>query len=138
MKIRGKIKNPLNESIKYINNYLNKKSMVFLITDMQGLDTLDEDLIKFLTYRNDVMIIQVEDVSLFEKKSYDLEKKRYFASMLLHKKKLAELEAQEKDKVFRECENKLIRNKVAMVTIEKNEEIAPKIIELLEKNRNMD
>ena len=73
-----------------------------------------------------------------KKLNLDLEKKRYFASMLLHKKKLADLEKAEKDKVFHECENKLMRNKVAMVTIEKNEEIAPKIIELLEKNRNMD
>ena len=112
--------------------------ILFIITDIVGLEDIDDDLLKTLSFRNDVMVINIKDIDLFEKKSYDLEKKRYFASMLLHKKKLAELEAQEKDKVFRECENKLIRNKVAMVTIEKNEEIAPKIIELLEKNRNMD
>lgn len=128
----------LNKSLLYAANFIKRRMILFIITDIVGLEDIDDDLLKTLSFRNDVMVINIKDIDLFEKKSYDLEKKRYFASMLLHKKKLAELEAQEKDKVFRECENKLIRNKVAMVTIEKNEEIAPKIIELLEKNRNMD
>ena len=128
----------LNKSLLYATTFIKRRMILFIITDIVGLEDIDDDLLKTLSFRNDVMVINIKDIDLFEKKSYDLEKKRYFASMLLHKKKLAQLEAEEKDKVFRECENKLIRNKVAMVTIERNEEIAPKIIELLEKNRNMD
>lgn len=128
----------LNKSLLYATNFIKRRMILFIITDIVGLEDIDDDLLKTLSFRNDVMVINIKDIDLFEKKSYDLEKKRYFASMLLHKKKLVELEAQEKERVFQECENKLIRNKVAMVTIESNEEIAPKIIELLEKNRNMD
>ena len=128
----------LNKSLLYATNFIKRRMILFIITDIVGLEDIDDDLLKTLSFRNDVMVINIKDIDLFEKKSYDLEKKRYFASMLLHKKKLADLEKAEKDKVFHECENKLMRNKVAMVTIEKNEEIAPKIIELLEKNRNMD
>ena len=128
----------LNKSLLYATNFIKRRMILFIITDIVGLEDIDDDLLKTLSFRNDVMVINIKDIDLFEKKSYDLEKKRYFASMLLHKKKLVELELQEKERVFRECENKLIRNKVAMVTIGKNEDIAPKIIELLEKNRNMD
>ena len=128
----------LNKSLLYATNFIKRRMILFIITDIVGLEDIDDDLLKTLSFRNDVMVINIKDIDLFEKKSYDLEKKRYFASMLLHKKKLADLEKAEKDKVFHECENKLMRNKVAMVTIKKNEEIAPKIIELLEKNRNMD
>ena len=128
----------LNKSLLYATTFIKRRMILFIITDIVGLEDLDDDLLKTLSFRNDVMVVNIKDIDLFEKKSYDLEKKRYFASMLLHKKKLAKLEAEEKDKVFKEAENKLTRNKIAMVTIEKNEEIAPKIIELLQKSKNMD
>lgn len=128
----------LNKSLLYATNFIKKRMILFIITDIVGLEDIDDDLLKTLSFRNDVMVINIKDIDLFEKKSYDLEKKRYFASMLLHKKKLVNLEKEEKEKVFNKCEEKLMRNKVSMVTIEKNEEIAPKIIELLEKNRNIE
>ena len=127
----------LNKSLLYATNFIKKRMILFIITDIVGLEDIDDDLLKTLSFRNDVMVVNIKDIDLFEKKSYDLEKKRYFASMLLHKKRLAKLEKDEKEKVFKKAEEKLIKNKVSMVTIEKSEEIAPKIIELLEKNRNV-
>jgi hypothetical protein len=112
--------------------------IVVIITDIVGLEEIDSDVLKTLAFRNDVMVVNIKDIDLFERKSYDLEKKRYFAPMLLRKKKLAKLEKDEKEKVFKEVEDKLIKNKVSMVTIEKNDQIVTKIIELLERNRNVD
>ena len=128
----------LNKSLLYATTFIKRRMILFIITDIVGLEDLDDDLLKTLAFRNDVLVVNIKDIDLFERKSYDLEKRRYFASMLLHKKKLAQLEAEEKDKVFRDAEGKLIRNKIAMVTIEKNEDIASKIIELLQKSKNMD
>ncbi len=128
----------LNKSLLYATTFIKRRMILFIITDIVGLEDLDDDLLKTLAFRNDVMVVNIKDIDLFERKSYDLEKKRYFASMLLHKKKLARLEAEEKDKVFRDAESKLIRNKIAMVTIERNEEIPSKIVELLQKSKNMD
>ena len=128
----------INKSLEYAINFIKRRMIVFIITDIVGLEEIDEDLLKTLSFRNDVMVISIKDIDLFEKKSYDLEKRRYFAPMLLHKKKLAKLEKEEKEKVFAEGEKKLIRNKASLIVIENSEEIVPKIVELLEKNRNMD
>ena len=128
----------INKSLEYAVNFIKKRMIIFIITDIVGLEEINNDLLKTLSFHNDVMVINIKDIDLFESKSYDLEKRRYFASILLHKKKLAKIEKNEKEKIFTECENKLIKNNIAMVTIEKNDDIIPKIIELLEKSRNID
>ncbi len=128
----------INKSLEYATNFIKRRMIVVIITDIVGLEEIDSDVLKTLAFRNDVMVVNIKDIDLFERKSYDLEKKRYFAPMLLRKKKLAKLEKDEKEKVFKEVEDKLIKNKVSMVTIEKNDQIVTKIIELLERNRNVD
>ena len=135
-KIKGKIKNNLNDSLLYITDYISKRSVTFILTDISGLESLDEEKLKTLSYRNDVMIIVIEDVNLFENKSYDLDKRKYFSKMFLKNKKLARIENEEKNKVFEKYSNIFTKYKVTTTSIKTRDEVIPKIIELLERQKD--
>ena len=137
IKKRKKEKNNINESIQYIINYMSKKSISFIISDLSGIEEMDEDLIKSLSYRNDIMIIIVKDISPFSNKAYDIENRKYFAPMISKSRKLAKIDALEKEKVFEELASKYKKYCITMISIESEEEIVLKIIELLKKHNDL-
>lgn len=135
--IKDKYVNSINDSLKYVTDYFSKKSVFFIITDLAGLEEIDDHLIKTLALKNDVMIVNIGDVSLFEKKSYDLDKKKYFSQMFLNNTKLLRLEQEEKSHIYEELVNRFTKYKITTITVNSSEEIISKIIELLEKHRNI-
>lgn len=135
-KIKQKYKNSINSSLLYITNYVNKRSMTFIVTDLAGLEEIDEEKIKTIAYRNDIMMIIIDDIGLFNAKSYDVDKRKYFSAMFLKNKKLARIESEEKEKIFNELINKYNKYKITIVRINNKDEIISKIIELLERHRD--
>ena len=135
-KIKQKYKNSINSSLLYITNYVNKRSMTFIVTDLAGLEEIDEEKIKTIAYRNDIMMIIIDDIGLFNTKSYDVDKRKYFSAMFLKNKKLARIESEEKEKIFNELINKYNKYKITIVRINNKAEIISKIIELLERHRD--
>jgi len=135
-KIKQKYKNSINSSLLYITNYVNKRSMTFIVTDLAGLEEIDEEKIKTIAYRNDIMMIIIDDIGLFNTKSYDVDKRKYFSAMFLKNKKLARIESEEKEKIFNELINKYNKYKITIVRINNKDEIISKIIELLERHRD--
>ncbi len=132
-----KYKNSLNDSIKYLASYLRKKSIIFIISDLAGFDELDEDVLKLLSYRNDIMAIEIGDTTLFDNKSYDIDNRKYFAPMFSKNKKLAKIDREIKETVYINNLNKLRRYRIALIHIDKIEDVVPKIIELLKLHNEM-
>ena len=137
-KLNDKCENSVNISLKYISNYYSKKSVIFLITDISGLEQIDENLLKTISGRNDIMVINIEDVSLFYSTSYDLENRKYFSSMFLKNQKLVQMEQEEKQKTYQEQIKKYAKYRITVVSVDKEENVIPKIIELLNKHQNID
>ena len=138
VKMKDKYVNSINDSLKYVTDYFSKKSVFFIITDLAGLEEIDDHLIRALSLRNDVMIVNIGDVSLFDKKSYDLDKRKYFSQMFLKNTKLLRLEQEEKNRIYESLVNRFTKYKITTVTINNRDDVVPKIIELLEKHRNID
>ncbi len=134
---RHKIINSLNDSLKFISGYLRKKSIIFIITDLSGLEEIDDDLVKTLAYRNDIMIVNVEDISLYNSKSYDVDSRRYFADMISKNKKLAQIEKEEKEKIFNEAVDKLKKYRINIISIGKLDDVVSKVIELLNQHSEL-
>ncbi len=134
IKKRKKYKNSLNSSIEYIINYLKKKSIIFIIADLSSIDEIDEDLIKTLSYRNDIMIVNIPDIGLYGSKSYDVEKGRYFAPMISKSKRLARIEEETKEELFENAANRFKKYCVTMTSIGYIDDVTPKIIELLKQH----
>ena len=134
---KKKFNNSINDSLQYTISFLNKRAIIFIITDIVGLEEMDKDKLKTLSYRNDIMVINISDVNLYDTKSYDVEKRKYFSGMFLNNKKLAEIDRVEKEKVYNEVVNKLKKYKIVTVTISSRDEVIPKIIELLGAHSNI-
>jgi len=137
LKKRKIIENSINDSLKYIVSYLLKKSIVFIITDLYGIETIDEELIKSLSYRNDLMIINIKDINLYNSKAYDIENRRYFAKMISKNRKLARLEEEEKERVFNEACDRFKKYRINLISIESIDEVIPKIIELINQHNSL-
>ena len=134
---KDKSVNSIDDSLRYMTEYLSKKAVVFIITDLVGLEELTDDTLKTLSLRNDVMIINISDVSLFDSNSYDLDKKKYFSKLFLKNRKLYDIEQREKIDTYNSLTEKFARYKITTVTISSREEVVSKVIELLEEHRNM-
>ena len=63
-----------------------------------GRANLDENLLKRLTVRNDVMVLNIEDAYLTGERLFDLDKGNYERDYMLHDKKLHEAEFEDRKK----------------------------------------
>lgn len=125
----------INKSLKYVLDNINKNMIIFILTDLVGLDEMDENLIKTLSFRHDIMVVNIEDANLYENNSYDFDKSKYFSSIFLKNKKLLEIENNEKKKVYEQNDKEYMKYRITLTSIGNNDEIIPKIIELLERHR---
>lgn len=137
LKKRKVIENSINDSLKYLVSFLLKRSLIVIITDLYGIETLDEELVKSLSYRNDVMIACIKDISLYNSRAYDIENRRYFAKMISKNRKLVRIEDEAKERVFNEACDKYKKYRINIILIENLEEVVPKIIELINQHNNL-
>ena len=133
-KIKQKFTNSINYSLKYLTDYLNKRAVIFIITDLAGMEEISEEYLKTLSYRNDIMLIVVKDIDLYESKSYDIDKRKYFSSMFLKNKHLVRIEQEEKQKVYDEYEKLFSRYKITTIMVDSRDNVIPKVVELLERH----
>ena len=127
---------PLNKTLDYIAENIRRKMIVFIITDMEGIASLDENLLKKLTVRNDVMLINIEDAYLTGDSLYDLEEKSYEKKFLLKNKKLHQIEVQERNSRKARAKNMYKKYCVSAVDISREEDVVDKIVELFERHKN--
>ncbi len=137
MKKRKKIQNSLNESLKYLSNYISKRSIIVIISDVAGIDELDDELLKMISYRNDVLAIQINDISMNNAKSYDINSRKYFAPMFAKNRRLSKLDKEIKEKIFIENADKLKKYRVPLVAIGSEEDVIQKTIELFNMHNEM-
>lgn len=126
----------LEKSLNYINKFIKKRMIIFIITDLEGLENISEDILKKLSLRHDVLIININDAYMTGKNAYDIENEMYIPKMFLEDKKLYELEKKAKEELYAKCEKKCKKYKISIATISNNQEITNKTIELLERHRN--
>ena len=127
---------PLNRTLDYIAENIKRKMIIFIITDMEGIANLDEKLLKKLTVRNDVMVLNIEDAYLTGDNLYDIDKKEYESRFLLRDKKLHEREFAEREGRRRKAVNTFKKYGISGVDISREEDIVDKVVELFERHRN--
>lgn len=126
----------MEKTLQYITKNLKRKTIMFIITDIDGMDKLDENELKKLKLQHDILVINVSDSEIFGSLAYDIDNEQYFPKMILEDKKLAEIEKKEKEKVLANCEKKFKKYGIPFVTIDSSKESVIKIIELLERYKN--
>ena len=126
----------LQKSLEYIEKNIKRRMIIFIITDLDGMENIKEESLKRLSILHDILVINISDAEIAGSLVYDIENEYYFPKIILEDKKLNELERQVKEEVYLKCEQKLKKYKVVVETIDSNKESVLKIIKLLGRHRN--
>ncbi len=125
----------LEKCLDYILKNSKRKMILFVISDMAGMNRLGEDVWKKLTCQHDVFFVSIGDADLSADRCFDVEKSRYIPFYLTHNKKLQEIEQNTKRRVWEENEKKLLKHGIVCTQIDGEEEIVDKITEMLGRYR---
>ena len=63
----------INDLLEYLNTHSKKKMIVIVISDISGLNSIDDKVLKKITYVHDCLFINIEDGSLFGDNVFDLD-----------------------------------------------------------------
>ncbi len=140
-KILGKYDNDINDTnssninktLEYIQKHIRKSMIIFIITDIEGMDSINVNYFRELSMKHDIMIVNVSDGYFFGKNVYDMDTKSFIPNIFSRNKTLFELEKQMKDEMYLSCVNKISKYRVSMITINNVGEIPTKIVKLLEE-----
>ena len=125
----------IEKSLEYIIRNIRRRMIVFIISDAYGISSISDNTLKKLSYQHDVETISIEDISFANGISYDMDNSTYVPKYLSDNKKIKELEANLKDKINGENRKKLLKYKINNVSIDGEDEIVEKVIELLGGHR---
>lgn len=125
----------IEKTIKYIYKNIKNKMIIFIITDLQGVENISEKILKELSTVHDVLFINISDLLMFGDNLFDLDDESYIPKMFLNDKKLFELDKDLKKSLYYKNEQRLKKYKINIVTIDDITQINSKIIELLERHR---
>ena len=134
--IKGTNESNIEKSLEYIYKNIKKRMIIFIITDLEGMDSIDENILEKLRIKNDVLMINVNDAYMCGELAYDVEENFYVPKLVLNDKKLRELERKQRTETYTKCIKKFEKHKVFTITIDNEKEIIIKIIELLERQKD--
>lgn len=129
--------NNLDKSLNYIVNNFRRKMIIFVITDMRGINSTSEAVLKRLMCRHDVLFINIGDTQVTGKgSSFNVEGNNYIPSFIRNNKKLMKLEADHMNEIKESNTKKLIKHGIMDTEINDKSEIVEKLIDLLERHKN--
>ena len=67
--------------------------IMFIITDLAGLESIDDIYFRELSMRHDIMIINISDGCLFGKDVFDMDNSTYIPNIFSRNKELFDLES---------------------------------------------
>lgn len=135
--VKDSNKSDLNMTLEYLLKHFRRKMVIFVVSDMKGINSLNEQVLKKLMCQHDMLFINVNDATLTGKSSssYKVEKKTFIPSFLAENKKLAKVEQAIREDIMEKNEKMLKHHAILCTDISSKEEITRKLTELLEKHR---
>ena len=123
------------KSVNYILKNIKRKMIIFIITDADGASRIDDRTLKKLKVMHDVLLINISDADVTAKGAYDFDRSEALPGYLSGSKGLARLEQSIKERINDENEKKLLRQGIVTTEMDTKEEIAEKLVEMLERHR---
>lgn len=127
--------NNLDNLIKYVLKSINKKMIIFIITDIEGMNNISDDTLRKLSLIHDVMLINISDALMTGYNTYDVDQNEYIPDYILDDEELKKIDIEIKTKIYKELKDKLMKYKIVTTTINKQKDIAKDILKLLERRK---
>ena len=132
----GKDNSNINTSLNFIIKHIKRKAIIIIVTDLEGMDQIQEETLKRLSVMHDILLININDAKKKKKNTFDIDSGEYIPELILQDSKLMEIEKKTKEEVYKRSIDKMKKFRITVVTIEQSKEIVKKIIELLERHKN--
>lgn len=128
--------NNLEILIDYVINYIRRKMIIFIITDIEGISKISERTLKKISLKNDVMIVNISDALMTGYNTFDIEQGNYIPDYMLRDEKLKNIEIEIKNRLYEEAKEKFKKYNIITTTINKQEDIVKDVYKLLERRKN--
>ena len=115
---------------------VHKKMIIFYITDIDGLEKLDGDLLRAVTGEHDLLIMALEDAMLTGKVVFDNDSSLYEKFFVSRNKKLHEEELAIRKEIIENASYICKQNKAGLSIIDSEDKIIDATIDLLERYRH--
>jgi hypothetical protein len=126
----------INDLIEYVYNNSKRKMIFVVISDINGLINIKDDLLKKISGAHDLLFINIEDASMFGDDLYDLDSSLNIPRILSKNKKILELEEKKKNELIKSNFKRLEKYRITSVSIKNKSEIVSKLIDLLERHNH--
>ena len=125
----------MEEILEYISKNISKKKVIFVITDLAGVNSIKLNTLKKLKQTSDISIIIINDNYMQGENILDVNDKKFIPDIFLKDKKLNEIETYIRKELLENNKKRLKGINVNMTSISSLQEMNKKIIELLEEHR---
>ena len=125
----------LNGILKFIMHNIKRRMIVVMVTDTEGICSLQESYLSQITMVHDVILVKVSDTDIYGKRVYNVETYGYLPPFISLSKSLQKKQKQIQEQMEKEAAIKLNRHGIPWVEVDTAERIDSKIAELLEKNK---
>ena len=124
-----------NQLLEYAYKNISKRMIIVLITDINGVDSIKDNILKKLKIKHDLLIVNIADNYMTGNNVFDISNNKYITNFFLKDKKLNLVEKQIREEIMNNNKNKLQKNNVCITTISSLKEINFKTIRLLEEHK---
>ncbi len=125
----------LEQTIEYLCRNIKRRMVIFVITDLKGINDLSDKILREVTTLHDVLFINVSDASISTPNSFDLESQSYIPLIFQNDKQMASIERKIKHDIYKKNVQRTKKYKIDMTSIGNQHEINLKILELLERHK---
>ena len=128
--------NNIESLINYVLRFIKRRMIIFIITDIDGLNNISEETLRKLSLLHDVMFINISDALMTGYNAFDVDKDCYIPDYILEDQKLKDIELDIKTKIYEETKEKFKKYKIITTTINKQKDIVNDVFKLLERRKN--
>lgn len=130
-------KSDLNGILKYIMHNIKRRMIVVMVTDTEGILSLQDNLLGQITMVHDVLLINVSDADIFGKKVYNVDDNGYIPPFISQSKAIQREQKRIQEDMEKQATAKLNRYGIPWVEVDTENRVDGKIAELLEKNKTV-
>lgn len=128
--------NNLENLIDYAMKYIKRRLIIFIITDIDGMNNISERTLKKISLKHDVMLVNISDALMAGYNTFDIEHENYIPNYMLEDEKLKNIEIEIKNQIYESAKEKLKKYNIITTTINKQKDIVKDVYKLLERRKN--
>ena len=120
----------VNEVLRHADERIGRHCLIFVLTDMEGISKLNEELIAAAVHRHDLFVVRIDDALLCADNSFDIFSGRYADTQYFMTPALQETEKRVRQEVLDNADRLFMKYGVHHTSLGKEDELLDRIDEL--------